>query len=68
MRKFVLLALVSILLVTLLSGCDGKKTSTSRPPIIVSVVTATPGFVGPQPESSASPGEPQTQPSPGATP
>ena len=67
MKKIAILVFVSILLVSALVGCDGDGTPTSHPPIILSVVTATPSFVGPQPDASATPGGSQVQPSPGAT-
>ena len=67
MKRIAALLLVWILLASLLMACDGDTTPAPRPPIILSVATATPDLIGPQPADSVSPSEQTVHPEPVAT-
>lgn len=62
-----LLLLVWVLLALLLTACDGDTTLSPRPPIILSVVTATPEFIGPKAVLTASTAVSHVHPSATAT-
>ena len=68
MNRLVTLLLICVLLALLLVACDGDATPSPPSPLILSVVTATPEFIGPQPVPSVSPREPQPNRQASATP
>ena len=68
LKRMAVLVLLSILCVSVLTACEGGVTPTPRQPIILSIVPATPGLVGPNPVPSVPSDGQQAKPLPTFTP